>query len=172
MRPGALFNMPTSNANYKFQIYGTCIGTSPKIFARVVNNATVGDFSELITTANIAQYQNKITVLYPGGTKEKPPTILKNQRIVVDNPFGTMNVICIVELLINGVWGVSPQIQYYADGATRGIAVNALGTSIVIQSGRNDIIDKLASSDGNPWNGVSYLPSALYRLRVIKLGDE
>lgn len=158
-----------TKADQGFQL-ASDVSTSALKFRRIQSGAWQSWY-ELITTANIANYQNTaVTVLYPNGSESSPPTISKGTRLVIDNPYKTLNCIIKVELKINDIWGECPKIQDTGSGYGRGCTATALSDdTIVIQTGGASILTG-SLSDGNPWNSGA-INSALYRIRLIKLGN-
>lgn len=135
------------------------------------------NWAEFITTENVANYiSNKAIVLYPNGSESSPPLLTNNQRIVVQNPFSTMNVYIQVELFINNVWGKVGEVKgsiYTSVNAYVGVSASATSDNrIIIQSAANYLTEGSAR-DGNPFGTKpeAHVTSAAYRVRVIKLGE-
>lgn len=163
------FQSFSTNNSYGMQLVSTNNVTEQiRLFARAVeNDKKVGDWAEFITTANINQYMLQSVVLYPGGSATKLPILNKSVRIVIDNPFKTRNALAILEINVNGEWAALNS-AYSGSGAVASLVND---NKIVIQAGGNQLVDKLASYGCTPWDNKSYIYSAPYRVRVIKLGD-
>ncbi|WP_294952339.1 hypothetical protein [uncultured Gilliamella sp.] len=163
------FQSFSTNNGYGMQLVSTNNANEQiKLFARTVeNDKKVGEWAEFITTANINQYMLQSVVLYPGGSATKLPILNKSVRIVIDNPFKTRNALAILEINVNGEWAALNS-AYSGSGAVASLIND---NKIVIQAGGNQLVDKLASYGCTPWDNKSYIYSAPYRVRVIKLGD-
>ncbi|AKJ42819.1 hypothetical protein [Pragia fontium] len=140
------------------------------------NNGQKIQVAEYITTYNIEHYLPKTTILYPEGTEANPSTLLTNQRIIIDNPYKSMNIHCIVELYIqaddgNYYWGPSGSTCYWYSGRDYSGGVDAYPRSdnkiVVITGGHAVVIGGVAIK--NIWNRALNVLSAPYRVRVTKL---
>lgn len=163
------FQSFSTNNSYGMQLVSTNNVTEQiRLFARAVeNDKKVGDWAEFITTANINQYAPQSVVLYPGGSATNLPILNKSVRIVIDNPFKTRNALAILEINVNGEWAALNS-TYSGSGAVASLLND---NKIVIQAGSTQLVDKLPSYGCTPWDNKSYIYSAPYRVRVIKLGD-
>ncbi|MCX8607755.1 hypothetical protein J3U46_03135, partial [Gilliamella sp. B3771] len=163
------FQSFSTNNSYGMQLVSTNnVAEQIRLFARAVeNDKKVGDWAEFITTANINQYAPQSVVLYPGGSATNLPILNKSVRIVIDNPFKTRNALAILEINVNGEWAALNS-TYSGSGAVASLLND---NKIVIQAGSTQLVDKLPSYGCTPWDNKSYIYSAPYRVRVIKLGD-
>lgn len=112
-------------------------------------------------------------ILYPGGDESNPPTVVRNQRIVVDNPFNTINVLLRLELYLESTWFDFQQLDNVGTAMTTGVRVNVVGNDkIVIQSGNYEpCVINTSIMGGHPFGTNKTYTSAQYRIRIIKLGD-
>ena len=162
------------------------VKTAYDLAAEAKEEAKIGstDINNMLNEINLLNdrliiAENKLpqtVVLYPAGSEESPPTISINQRIVIDNPFNTMNVLTTVEVKHNGIWGVAGEVKgslYITKNTYVGISASPISTgNIVIQSAANMIIEGSAR-DGNPFNTkIEEVTSSMsYRVRITKLGN-
>lgn len=160
------FYFPDANNSYTQRLVYT---KQDKTFNFKDCNVKV-DNSEVITTETISNYVPMTIVLYPNGSEASPPTIKANQRIVIDNPFKTMNVSLKIELLAKGEWGsIRNGVDDQGTNRFTGIGVNTLGDSlIVVQVGREGFL-WTGVATGNPFASIA--SPVQYRVRVTKLGN-
>lgn len=111
----------------------------------------------------------KSVVLYPGGSETNPPMIKVGDRIVINNPYKTMDVLVKVELSINSgtTWGSAGNVVYDAGGY--GTDANPLNDgTIVVQAGSRAVLTS-SQNTGSPLNSQTFYSTLPYRVRIIKL---
>lgn len=135
-----------------------------------VTGALQQNGSDVVTKDNLYSSLESV-VLYPSGTEVSPPNITINQRVVIDNPFNTWNCKAWTELSVDsGVTWFAFDGMFYAGEGGYGVKTNLLNnTKIVVQSGKNSLINSSTNS-GNPLGTTTSYTSALFRVRVIRLG--
>ncbi|MFD1259795.1 hypothetical protein [Entomomonas asaccharolytica] len=150
-----------------------------KLFGYVINTAEA-DLQQIITeNANLAarlsvlesyQQAKKFTIIYPNdGTEDNPANIMVNKRYVMDNPFKGYPIICLAELLVNGVWGAAGHVNIAASGTAYGVGCWPYGDDkIVTQTAGGGIIIASANS-GNPHGITTSLQTAPCRVKVWRV---
>lgn len=126
---------------------------------------------KVVTESNISNYLPKSVILYPNGTESSPATLMTNQRIVITNPYLSLNCYVTLELSIDkGIsWATYNQMVYSSsNGKGYGAVVNLYDTKIIIQTGDACILAP-AKNTGSPFGNTNEIVSPLFRVRVIKL---
>lgn len=108
------------------------------------------------------------TIIYPnGGTAESPANITINSRYVMNNPFPGYHVDCVVEVMVDGMWG-TPNLIY--ESGMQGTCVAMLDDNeIVVKTGSTYIMGMPATA-GTPFPSGGNLTSAPCRVKVWKIG--
>lgn len=166
-----LLAYPSTTATWKVEQLSVVNSNEPRVYYRCDTKGGKQKWHEAVTTANIQNYSPQVTILYPGGNENSPALLQNNQRIVLDNPFRTMNCLAIIELLIENQWGACPLCDDVGGDTGRGATATIInGDKIIIQTGKNSILNK-CFLDGNPW--LIDRPSSQFpfRLRLIKLAN-
>lgn len=170
--------VPVANENRPMNVCGCWI---IKLFSGVINASKV-DIQQLITdNAKLAaklslleeaQKTSRFTIIYPnGGTEEQLANVTNNQYYVMDNPFPGYHVICVAELLINGLWGSSPWIfSSGLGGGSFGIKVSMLDIDkIVLRTGSIRITGSNIDTGSSHPNSTPIVNTAYCRVKVWRV---
>ena len=156
--PGEFWGVLIERAPDGEYIKQTVWGLSNKrSFVRIITGGVAGAWRQIMTSLEC-----NFSIIGPDVTKIAP-----NTRYVLDNPFGTSQVICVAEISVAGVWGETGWA--YSNGGY-GVKASQIGTSIVIQTGS---VALAASSEdsGNPLVTVTPVSSAPCRVKVWKVNS-
>jgi hypothetical protein len=166
-----LLAYPSTTATWKIEQLSVVNSKEPRIYYRCDTKEGKQKWYESITTANIQNYSPQVAILYPDGHESSPALLQNNQRIVLDNPFRTMNCLVIIELLIENQWGACPSCDDVGNSTGRGATATIInGDKIIIQTGKDSILNK-CFLDGNPWLIDKPSSQFPFRLRLIKLAN-
>lgn len=103
-----------------------------------------------VTLGTAATADIDFAIIYPnGGTEAAPANVAINTRYVESNPFAGHNVVCVAEVLIDGVWGETGWIYSSASGNGFGVKATNYNDGIVVQTGGTSL-GALASQMGGP----------------------
>ncbi len=109
-------------------------------------------------------------IIYPEGTEENPPTISKNQRIIIENPYPGHTLYLIAQIQIEGLWCETGFIYNGAGGmGVKPTQLQGEGVDkIIIQSGSVSL-KAYSNNSGDGFGKNINADSAPYRLKVICL---
>ena len=107
--------------------------------------------------------------IYPEGTEQNPPTISKNQRIEIENPYPGHTLYLIVQIQIEGLWCETGFIYSTMGYGVKATQLQGDGVDkIVIQSG-SGALKAYSSNSGDGFGYNSNPNSAPYRLKIVCL---
>ena len=115
---------------------------------------TLTDQADLASAlaAKAAASDIDFTIIYPnGGSEASPANISVSSRYVELNPFPGHRVLCQVEVLYAGEWGV-PHFSNPTNTEFSGAHATPFGGDIVIQTARQRLITA-PDAQGHPWGG-------------------
>lgn len=112
------------------------------------------------------------TIIYPnGGTEAAPATANPNSRYVVTNPFPNHPVICVGEVLVNGIWADPGYISNLSNqgAGVKATQVNGVG-DIVLQTSVSHVCTSSVLAGGGHGLVATNITSAPCRVKVWKAG--
>lgn len=144
-----------------------------KLLMNEIVNEGLVDITQFVNyMANIAN-KTDFTIIYPNdGTEEEPAEVEYNNRYVENNPFPGCMVICQVEILLDGKWGITGWLSN-ASGVVVGYGVNAgqllSDDTIIIQTGSNSVMTNSACAGGIHGINLGNIYKAPCRVKIWKV---
>lgn len=110
-------------------------------------------------------------VLYPGGSAGAPPILSLNQRIAIDNPFGTSSVIAIVEIYCASAW-FNPYFTAHNAGGVYwryGVGCAQVNNTIIVASAAHTLASAEFLPNFSNIGANATVTTAPYRVKVWKI---